>query len=70
MNKLYLILVVFAFSGLLFANIPAPSYAASDLYYMLTIAENANRYCKSQIEIKTNLDTKICLLYTSDAADE
>ena len=63
MNKLYLILVVFAFSGLLFANMPTPSNAASDLNYMLTIAENANRYCKSQIETKTNLDPQIIALY-------
>lgn len=69
MNKLYLILVVFAFSGLLFANIPAPSNAASDLNYMLTIAENANRYCKSQIEIKTNLDPKIITLYDQSISE-
>ena len=69
MNKLYLILVVFAFSGLLFANIPAPSNAASDLNYMLTIAENANRYCKSQIEIKTNLDPKIITPYDQSISE-
>ena len=38
MNKFYAILVMFAISGLLFANVPVETKAASNLDYMLTIA--------------------------------
>ena len=41
MNKIYVIFVMFAISGLLFATVPIPSHAASNLDYMLTIAEKA-----------------------------
>ena len=50
MNKIFAILAIFAVGGLLFANVPVETKAASNLDYMLTIAENAKKYCKSGIE--------------------
>ena len=38
MNKFYIIFVILTITSLLFANIPVPSNAASNLDYMLTIA--------------------------------
>ena len=44
--------MMFAISGLLFANIPVPGDAAVNLDYMLGIAENAKKWCKSEIEAR------------------
>tara|TARA_B110000014_G_scaffold160519_1_gene113118 strand:- start:489 stop:1550 length:1062 start_codon:yes stop_codon:yes gene_type:complete len=69
MNKFYVMLVMFAISGLLFANIPAESNAASNLGYMLTIAENAKKYCKSGIEARENVSQEILDLYLKSISD-
>ena len=59
MNKIYTALMMFAISGLLFANIPVPGDAAVNLDYMLGIAENAKKWCKSEIEARESVDPKI-----------
>lgn len=69
MNKIYTILVIFAIGGLLFTNIPIPSNATSNLDYMLVIAENANKYCKSEIEARENVDPKILELYLKSLSE-
>ena len=69
MNKFYAILVVFAISGLLFANVPVETKAASNLDYMLTIAENAKKYCKSGIEARENVSQEILDLYLKSLSD-
>ena len=69
MNKIYTVLVLFAISGLLFANIPAPSYAAPNLDYMLAIAENAKKWCKSEIEARESVDPKILEFYLQSLSE-
>ena len=69
MNKFYTILVLFAISGLLFTNIPVESNAASNLGYMLTITENAQKYCKSGIEARENVSQEILDLYLKSISD-
>jgi len=69
MNKFYAILLMFAIGGLLFANIPVESKAASNLDYMLTIAENAKKYCKSGIEARENVSQEILDLYLQSLSD-
>ena len=69
MNKFYIMLAMFAISGLLFANIPVESNAASNLGYMLTIAENAKKYCKSGIEARENVSQEILDLYLKSISD-
>ena len=69
MNKFYAILVMFAISGLLFANVPVETKAASNLDYMLTIAENAKKYCKSGIEARENVSQEILDLYLKSLSD-
>jgi len=63
MNKIYTAFMIFAVSGLLFASIPVPSNASANLDYMLTIAETAKKWCKSEIEARENIDPKILDLY-------
>ena len=69
MNKFYIFLVLFAISGLLFTNIPVESNAAPNLGYMLTIAENAKKYCKSGIEARENVSQEILDLYLKSISD-
>ena len=69
MNKIYVIFVMFAISGLLFANVPIPSHAASNLDYMLTIAEKAKTWCKSEIEARESVDQKILDLYLQSISE-
>ena len=63
MNKIYTAFMIFAVGGLLFASIPVPSNASANLDYMLTIAETAKKWCKSEIEARENIDPKILDLY-------
>ena len=79
MNRIYATAAIFAITCLLAASVPTSSNASSNLDYMLTIAENAQKYCKSEIEARDAVEPKMkelylqsisCLLYTSDAADE
>ena len=58
MNKFYLLLTVFAFAGLIIPTTVIQTEAASDLVYMLTIAENARSYIKSNIDKMENLNTQ------------
>ena len=55
MNKIYGVFVIFAFAGLLLPTTAIQTEAASDLDYMLTIAEKAKKYIKLKIdEMETN----------------
>ena len=58
MNKIYGIIAIFAFSGLLLPTTAIQIDAASDLDYMLTIAENAKRYVKLNIDEMENKNTQ------------
>ena len=69
MNKFYIIFVILTITSLLFANIPAPSNAASNLDYMLTIAENAKKYCKSEIEARETVEPKMKELYLQSISE-
>lgn len=69
MNKIYLAVVIFAISGLLFANIPVPSNASANLDYMLVIAENAKKWCKSEIEARESVDPKILELFLQSISE-
>jgi len=54
MNKIYGIIVIFAFAGLLVPTSAIQVEAASDLDYMLTIAQNAQGYIKVKIDEMEN----------------
>ena len=58
MNKIYGIIAIFAFSGLLLPTTAMHIEAASDLDYMLTIAEKAKRYIKHNIDEMENQNTQ------------
>jgi len=58
MNKIYGIIAIFAFAGLLIPTYAIQVEAASGLDYMLTIAENAKRYIKSNIDEMDNNNTQ------------
>ena len=51
MNKIYGILAIFAFAGLLLPTSAMQVEASSDLDYMLKIAEKAKRYIKHNIAV-------------------
>ena len=63
MNRIYATAAVFAITCLLAASVPTPSNASSNLDYMLTIAENAQKYCKSEIEARDTVEPKMKELY-------
>ena len=63
MNKIYSIFVIVAIGGLLFANVPVATSAASNLEYMLSIAENGQKFCKSEIEARESVPPEILELY-------
>ena len=69
MNRIYTIFVMFAISSLLVASVPLPSDAASNLNYMLTIAENAKKYCKSEIEARDTVEPKMKELYLQSISE-
>lgn len=69
MNKLYITIVMFAIGGLLFTNVPLSSNAASNLEYMLTITEKAEKWCKSEIEMRENVAPEILELYRQSISD-
>jgi len=54
MNKIYGIIAIFAFAGLLIPTSAIEINAASDLDYMLTIAEKAKKYIKTKINEMEN----------------
>ena len=54
MNKLFGIIVIFAFAGLLIPTSVMQVEAASDLDYMLTIAEKGKKYIKLKIDEMQN----------------
>jgi hypothetical protein len=58
MNKIYGIIAIFAFAGLLLPTTAIPVGAASDLDYMLTIAQNAKSYIKLKIDEMENVNTQ------------
>jgi len=58
MNKIYAIFAIFAFAGLLIPTSAIQVEAESGLDYMLTIAENAKRYVKSNISQMDNNNTQ------------
>ena len=63
MNRIYATAAIFAITCLLAASVPTPSNASSNLDYMLTIAENAQKYCKSEIEARDMVEPKMKELY-------
>ena len=63
MNRIYATAAVFAITCLLAASVPTPSNASSNLDYMLTIAENAQKYCKSEIEARDTIEPEMKELY-------
>jgi hypothetical protein len=58
MNKIYGILAIFAFAGLLLPTSALQAEAVSDLDYMLNIAEKAKRYIKHNIDEMENSNTQ------------
>ncbi|MDC0186723.1 hypothetical protein OAJ08_00905 [Candidatus Nitrosopelagicus sp.] len=58
MNKIYGIIAIFAFAGLLLPTSAIQIEAASDLDYMLNIAEKAKRYIKHNIDEMENSNTQ------------
>ena len=58
MNKIYGILAIFAFAGLLLPTSAMQVEASSDLDYMLKIAEKAKRYIKHNIDEMENNNTQ------------
>jgi len=58
MNKIYGILAIFAFAGLLLPTSAMQVDASSDLDYMLKIAEKAKRYIKHNIDEMENSNTQ------------
>ncbi len=58
MNKIYGIIAIFAFAGLLIPTSAIQVEAASDLSYMLTIANNAKQYIKNNIDEMENNNTQ------------
>ena len=54
MNKFYLLLTVFAFTGLMIPTTAIQTEAASDLDFMLKIAEKAQKYIKVKIDEMEN----------------
>jgi hypothetical protein len=54
MNKIYGIIAIFAFAGLLIPTSAMQIEAASDLDYMLTIAEKGKKYIKTKINEMQN----------------
>ena len=54
MNKIYAIIAIFAFAGLLLPTSAIQVEAASDLDYMLTIAEKGKKYIKLKIDEMQN----------------
>ena len=50
MNKFYLLLTVFALTGLMIPTTAIQTEAASDLDFMLKIAEKAQKYIKVKID--------------------
>ena len=58
MNKIYGIIVIFAFAGLLLPTSSMQVEAASDLDYMMNIAEKAKRYIKHNIDEMENNNTQ------------
>jgi len=69
MNRSYTICAIFAITSLLVASVPIPSNAASNLDYMLTIAENAKRYCKAEIEARETVEPKMKELYLGSISE-
>tara|TARA_B100000686_G_scaffold95089_1_gene101608 strand:- start:130 stop:1191 length:1062 start_codon:yes stop_codon:yes gene_type:complete len=63
MNKIYGVLALFAMIGLLLPTTVITTEAASDLDYMLVIAENAKTYIKSKIDKMEHSDSRILDLY-------
>ncbi|MDC0204050.1 hypothetical protein OAJ88_03285 [Candidatus Nitrosopelagicus sp.] len=58
MNKIYGLITIFAFAGLLLPTSSMQVDAASDLDYMLNIAEKAKRYIKHNIDEMENSNTQ------------
>ena len=58
MNKIYGIIAIFAFAGLLLPTSAMQVEAESDLDYMLNIAEKAKRYIKHNIDEMDNNNTQ------------
>jgi len=58
MNKIYGIIAIFAFAGLLLPTSVMQVEASSDLDYMLKIAEKAKRYIKQNIDQMENSNTQ------------
>ena len=54
MNKIYGIITIFAFAGLMIPTSAMQVEAASDLDYMLTIAEKGKKYIKLKINEMQN----------------
>jgi hypothetical protein len=69
MNRIYTISAILTISCLLVASVPTPSNAISNLDYMLTIAENAKKYCKSEIEARDTVEPKMKELYLQSISE-
>ena len=63
MNKIYGIIAIFAFAGLLLPTSVMQVEASSDLDYMLKIAENAKSYIKLKIDKMDNSNSRILDMY-------
>jgi hypothetical protein len=69
MNKIYGIIAIFAFAGLLIPTSAMQIEAVSDLDYMLTIAEKGKKYIKSKIDKMDNSNSKILDLYGQSTSE-
>ena len=69
MNRIYATAAIFAITCLLAASVPTSSNASSNLDYMLTIAENAQKYCKSEIEARDMVEPKMKELYLQSISE-
>ena len=58
MNKIYGLIVIFAFAGLLLPTTAIQTEAASDLDFMLKIGEKAQKYIKAKIDEMENKNSQ------------
>ena len=69
MNRTYTTITILAIASLLTATLPVQSNAAPNLDYMVTIAENAKKYCKSEIEAREAVEPEMKELYLQSISE-
>ena len=69
MNRAYTTITILTIASLLIATVPVESNAAPNLDFMLTIAENAKKYCKSEIEAREAVEPEMKELYLQSISE-